>query len=130
MKNYEQLQEKLQELYADINMSRRFGNDCSQMLQEVNDIEKSIIAEVNSRVNDEFINAHSWKEVFMTDISKWDYFIYDGIVCRLNEICKTEYNEGSDTFNYEAMVNGIFMDYNGRIEFGYYDIIKILTLTY
>jgi hypothetical protein len=98
-------------------------------LQEINEIERSIVEEVSSRVNDGFINAHQWKEVFMTDLNKWDYFIYDGIVCRLNEIFKTEYNKGSDTFNYEAKIKGVFKDYQGDIVFGYHDKVKTLSLT-
>jgi hypothetical protein len=98
-------------------------------LHEVNEIERSIVEEVSSRLNDGFINAHAWKEVFMTDLNKWDNFIYDVIVCRLNEIFKTGYNEGSDTFNYEAKIKGVFKDYEGNIVFGYYDKVKTLSLT-
>lgn len=123
-----QQNEKLQELYAVIYNARKFGINCSLELQEVHEIERSFIEQASRRVNDEFINSHLWEDVFMTETKKWDFFIYNGILCRLNEIYITGYNEGSDTYNYEAKIAGVFIEGDFCLEFNYNDRIRILKI--
>ena len=128
MENEEALKERLKELRQDIYGKRKFCVDFSGEEAKADQIEKHIIFSKAVQINNEFISSHNWVDIHTSLVKKWDFLIYQNIVCKVLEMGKISYDEGMDSFNYKAIVKGVFVDEEFTFEFGYYDTIKILKL--
>lgn len=128
MENEEALKERLKELRQDIYSKKKFGVDFSAEKAEADEIEKHIIDSKAIQINNEFISLHNWVDIHTSLVNKWDFIIYQNIVCKVLEMGTISYDEGMDTFNYKAIVKGVFVEEEFTFEFGYYETIKILNL--
>lgn len=80
------------------------------------------------QANNKFINSQNWVDIHTSLINKWDFIIYQNIVCKVVEMGTISYNVGMDTFNYKAIVKGVFIVEEFTFEFGYQETIKILKM--
>jgi hypothetical protein len=124
--NKEEIMQRLTTLINDINRKKKFGSDYSEEKREADEIEKDLVNYKAQLLNDEFISMHNWNTQYMSEARKWDVIVYKNFVCRISEMYKTNYDEGSDTFSYHAKAEGIFLKEVLSIDFGYYDQVKIL----
>lgn len=118
--------EKYKSLMSSIATQKKFGMDCEEELLEAEQIKNKLIHQRLKSLNDKFINSHSWENSHLNRARPWDIFIYEDMVCRIKEIKRLAYNEGNDTYNYEAIVGCLFMEKQFSFQFNYYHQEKFL----
>lgn len=126
MDNNENTIERIKVLRGDINSKSNYGLDCSEERKEVAKIENYFITLRFSQLNDDFIKTHHWESKHVTTANKWDLIVYKNIVCRVKDIYRTIYNEVDDTYSYQALLIGLFIQAEITYDFGYNDTIEVM----
>lgn len=123
---FETLNQRYDDLIVKISNQKKFGLKCEEEQSEVQEIEATLMKRQFEKLNEGFIVSQNWKENYLTGAYPWDIIIYNNKICRAEELAAVSYNEGSDTFNYEAYIVELFSNEKYKVNFGFYDRVKFL----
>lgn len=113
-------------LMRSIRDSNKFGVKCDHEKSQLEAIKTEITEISQNHFDKDYIQTHKWEKKHIEYIEPWDIVIFKNRACRIKEIIATDYNEGSDTFSYKAVLLILYTGETQSENFNYYDMLSVL----